>query len=472
MSEKLKTSSSEFTAVEKKAPLNYFVILIACIAAIAGVLFGFDTAAISGAMLFINKTFHLTDVMYELLTGAVLVGAVLGAIVGGRFADYFGRRLLLILTALLFVVGTLSSAFSPSVSWLMVSRIVIGFAIGVASFTTPLYISEIAPPRYRGALVSLNQLAITIGILCAYGVNVYFAGTGQWRWMLGVGVIPAAILFFGMLILPQSPRWIVLRGRVDLAKRILKTIRGHENVEAELMEIQNTLQEKSDWRLLFQRWLMPALWIGVGLAFFQQCTGINTIVYYAPKIFQFAGVQSPQGAISTTAIVGIANVVFTIIALPLIDLWGRRPLLLLGLIGMTISLIMLSLSFYLGAGETFLKWLSLASMVIYIASFAMSLGPIMWLIIAEVFPLEVRGVGSSLAIAVSWAFNALVAFTFLTLINHLGTGGTFLLYAALSALGIIFVYKVVPETKGVSLEHLEANLRAGVPSRKLGGSSY
>lgn len=462
------SSLGSYVVAEQQATINSFVVLVASIAAVAGILFGFDTGVISGAILFIRKDFMLSGLMEGLIVSSVLWGAVIGSAVSGYFADYFGRKLLLILTGLIFIVGTLASAFSPTVPLFFFSRLIVGFAIGVASFVSPLYISEVAPPRFRGMLVSLNQLAITIGILCSYGVDAYFAETGEWCWMLGIGVIPAVILFFGMLMLPQSPRWIVLKGRIDKARHILKMIRRQENVEAELNDIKNSIEEKRDWRLLFQKWLRPAIILGIGLGFFQQCTGINAIIYYAPTIFEMAGFKTASAAISVTAIVGIVNVLFTIIALPLIDLWGRRPLLLLGLTGMGISLLILSISFYVGADSEMLKWSALLSMVGFIIFFAMSLGPIMWLVIAEVFPLEIRGLGTSLMISASWIFNGMVAGSFITLVHLFDASGTFLIFAVLSVLGIVFVYRTVPETKGVSLEHIEANLRAGVPSRQLG----
>ena len=459
--------SSQFTS-EKTNRMNSFVLLITCIAAISGILFGFDTGVISGAILFIQKIYHLTPLMNGIVVGAVLLGALLGAAVSGRFADYFGRRLLLILTAMVFLLGTLGSSMADNIFFLVIYRFIVGFAIGISSFTTPLYISEIAPPKFRGALVSLNQLAITIGILCAYGIDTYFSKTGNWRMMFATGMIPAVILFFGMLFLPKSPRWIILKGQLTLARSILQKIRRSTSVDIELKEIQDSIEKKKSSRLLLQKWLLPAMVIGLGLGFFQQFTGINTMIYYAPTIFEMAGFHSASDAISVTTIVGMVNVGFTLLALPLIDLWGRRPLLILGLSGMALGLVVLSLAFHFGSTYTMVKWITMGSMLLYIACFAMSLGPIMWLIIAEIFPLEVRGLGSSLAISASWAFNALVALTFLTLIQSLGKSATFLIYGALSVLGIVFIYLLVPETKGVSLEHIEANLRAGICSRNLG----
>ncbi len=453
---------------QNDARLNFFVVLAAMIAGVAGILFGFDTGVISGAILFIKGQFVLSDTQEEILMAMVLLGALVGSGVSGRFADVFGRKVSLIFTALLFLIATLVSAFSISMIMLGAARFFVGFAIGVASFVAPLYISEISPPKFRGALVSLNQLAITVGILLSYGVDSYFANAGNWRWMLGFGVFPALVLFIGVLLLPRSPRWIVLQGRINTAREILRSLRQTDDVEVELEDIQASITEKSSWRGLFKKWVWPAIFIALGLAFFQQVTGVNTVIYYAPTIFEMSGFHGSQAAIMATVGVGVANVVFTIIALPLLDLWGRRPLLLTGVLLMTVSLAFLSLNFYFAGASVLLKWAALISMITYIAGFAISLGPIMWLIIAEIFPLEVRGYGSGLMVSISWFFNGVVTVTFLTFIDLFGKAGTFLIYDVMCVLAILFVIFFIPETKGVSLEAIESNLRAGVKMRDLG----
>ncbi|OGT53723.1 MAG: MFS transporter [Gammaproteobacteria bacterium RIFCSPHIGHO2_12_FULL_41_15] len=449
--------------------MGFYVMLVAAVAALAGILFGYDTGVISGAILFIAPHFHLSPAWTGFTVSAVLFGALIGSLMGGRVADYIGRRKLLIITAIVFLVGTIGSAWADNVWMLVLGRIVVGLAIGIASFVAPLYISEIAPPRFRGMLVSLNQLAITIGIVVSYLVNIYFAKAGAWRWMLGLGAVPALILLLGMLVLPRSPRWMVLKGFTKEAEAVLKKLRARTNVDQELSEIEHSIEgQTADWRMVFQPWLIPALVVAFGLALFQQVTGINTIIYYAPKIFEYAGFNTASGAISVTLIIGIVNVLFTIIALPIIDLWGRRPLLLCGLFGMGLSLCVLGYAFHMGAFGGGLKWMALGSMVVFIASFAMSLGPIMWLVIAEVFPLEVRGFASSLAVAASWGFNMMVALLFPIMLSDLGTAWTFYIFTAFCILGWFFVFFMVPETKGVTLEKIEENLRAGLPSRKLG----
>lgn len=452
-----------------RSRLNAYVVMAAAIAAVAGILFGFDTGVVSGAILFIQGQFHLSDTMKEIVISSVLVGAFVGSFVSGHFADRFGRRRLLIVTSLIFIIGTLDSALARSVTELIISRFVVGFAIGIASFTAPLYISEVSPPQYRGALVSLNQLAVTVGILVAYLIDIAFVHNhDNWRWMFGCGVIPAVVLFIGMLVLPYSPRWLILNNRILEATETLKKIRGFFYDQHEIEDIQAAVKEKGDWHMLFKKWLLPAVIIGIMLGLLQQFTGINTIIYYAPTIFKMTGVQSNAGAILATVGIGVVNVLFTIVALPLIDRWGRRPLLLTGMSAMFVSLCMMALSFHYAAEADYLKWFAMGSMLLFIAGFAISLGPIMWLIIAEIFPLEIRGFATSTMVSLSWLFNFIVAQTFLTLIQALGQSGTFIIYATICLCGLVFVLFKVPETKGTTLEQIENNLRAGVPSRHLG----
>jgi SP family galactose:H+ symporter-like MFS transporter len=455
----------------KKTPQNtvsFFVGLTASIAAIAGILFGFDTGVISGAILFIRDEFHLTPALNGLLVSAVLIGALIGSAISGRFADYLGRKKLLIFTAVLFLLSTLASTISLTILQLFISRFFVGIAIGIASFTAPLYISEISPAKYRGTLVSLNQLAITIGILLAYIVDIFFASIGAWRFMLFMGVFPAAILFIGMMFLPESPRWLYLKGFIKEAEHTLQKIRATKNVDAELGEIKQSLTQRKSWKIILQKWVRPALVVGLGLAIFQQVTGINTIIYYAPTIFEMVGFKSATIAILATTGIGLVNVISTIIALFFIDRLGRRPLLIIGLTGITLSLLTLSWVFHFESHSALLKWFAFISMISYIFCFAISLGPIMWLIISEIFPLEIRGLASSVCVAVSWAANGLIALTFLSLISSLGESVTFFIYAVLGILGLIFVIARVPETKGTTLEQIEMNLRAHVPSRQLG----
>jgi sugar porter (SP) family MFS transporter len=455
---------------EEKRGNSKFFIFITSIAALAGILFGYDTGVVSGAILFIHDEYHLTAQTNGLVVSAVLFGALIGAMFSGRLADQLGRRKLLISDAIIFIIGTLITALGSSIETITLGRVVVGVAIGVASYVAPLYISEIAPAKYRGALVSLNQLAITLGILLSYMVDYEFSQYGAWRWMFAAGVVPAIGFFIGLLYLPDSPRWIASRGDLKTAFDILQRIHSSSIIaKQELVSIQESLQKQNQsWRMLFSPFVRSTLTIGIGLAVLQQVTGINTIIYYAPTIFKMAGFQTAASAILATMSVGVTFVIFTLVALPLIDTLGRRPLLLIGLGGMALSLLGLSWAFHFATPLPSLKWIAVTGMLFYIACFAFSLGPIMWLMIAEIYPLRVRGLGSSLATSANWGSNMLVAYTFLSFVETFGASGTFFIYFVISVLGMFFIYYLVPETKSITLEQIESSLQAGRSFRKLG----
>jgi sugar porter (SP) family MFS transporter len=350
----------------------------------------------------------------------------------------------------------------------VIGRVVIGVAIGIASFAVPLYISEISPAHARGALVSLNQLAITIGIVLSYVVDYALSADKGWRAMFALGVVPAIVLGIGIFFLPSSPRWLMSQSLVDKAKEVLKRVRGGQDVDSEIGDIQESLKEESGgWKELFEPWMRKPLIIGVGIMFFQQITGINTVIYYAPTIFEFAGFNSASVAILATMGVGVVNVLMTIVSIKVIDRIGRRALLFIGLAGMVIALGALGFAFKLTALSGALKWIAVGSLVLYIASFAVSLGTVAWVIISEVFPLKIRGRAMSLATMSNWIFNFTVAMTFLTLIEKLGKAGTFWLYAILGIAGWIFCYIYIPETKGYTLEQIEEHWRKGGTPQQL-----
>jgi sugar porter (SP) family MFS transporter len=437
--------------------------LISATAALGGLLFGYDTGVISGALLFIRTAFHLSTGGESIVVSIVLVGAVIGATVAGSLSDRFGRRRVILVTALLFVIGALISAFAGSVGTLLAGRLLIGIAIGVASMLTPLYLAEISPAASRGAVTSLNQLCITLGILVSYLVGYAFATTpGGWRWMLGLGVVPGAVLAAGMLVLPESPRWLAGHQRLPQAEAVLRRLRPPQaDVAEELSALRTDLLREggrlAPWSALLAPELRRALIVGVGLAMFQQITGINTVIYFAPTIFESAGLPSASVSILATAGVGVVNVALTVVAMWLIDRAGRRVLLLWSLGGMAVSLLVLAGGFALGASGP-LGWITVLSLAVYVAFFAVGLGPVFWLLIAEIFPLAVRGRAMSLATISNWGFNLLVALTFLSLINLFGRPGTFLIYAALTLVAIVFTAALVPETKGRSLEEIEDEL--------------
>ncbi|MFH1665683.1 MAG: sugar porter family MFS transporter [Candidatus Omnitrophota bacterium] len=446
-----------------------FVFFVAAVAALAGLLFGYDTGVISGAILFIKKQYALSVFMEEMIVSGVLLGAVIGAASSGQISDRFGRRKVIIGTAVIFAVGSACAAFSPSVPFLIAGRVIIGLAIGVASFTAPLYISEVSPPDVRGALVSLNQLAITCGIVLSYLIDYAFSWSENWRWMFAFGILPAVVLGVGMLFLPESPRWLISRSLTDKARAVLLKIHGAEHpVEDEIEAVRSTMkEEKGGWKELLEPWLRMPIFIGVALAFFQQVTGINVVIYYAPTIFSFAGFGSASVDILATAGVGIVNVVMTVVAIRYVDRIGRRPLLFMGLAGMIVALSVLGLAFYLPTLSVALKWIAAGCLVLYVASFAVSLGPIFWLLISEIYPQKVRGRAMGLATMANWLFNLIVAMTFLTLLDKAGKANTFWLYASVGLVGWVFCYYFVPETKGQTLENIEAHWRSGKSPREL-----
>ncbi len=444
------------------APSKAFVYVAAAFAALGGLLFGYDTGVISGALIFIQKTFSLSTFHQELVVSVVLVGACVGALSGGRLADRFGRRIMLIFTAIIFIAGAMVCAIAVDVTMLIAGRAVVGLGIGLASSTVPLYISEVSPAGARGWQVSLFQFAITVGILAAYLVDYAFSGSENWRWMLGLAVVPGAALGLGMLVLPESPRWNAQRGNMQKARSVLVKVRGTEDVDAEMREIEATLDKAHEHGKLSDLWLpevRPAMVIGIGLAIFQQVTGINTVIYYAPKIIQSAGISSASGAILATAGIGLVNVVMTVVSMWLIDRVGRRPLLLTGIAGMIVSLAVLGYAFHSPTHGGSFATIAVVTLMAYVAAFAISLGPIFWLLIAEIYPLKIRGSAEGIAAGTNWAANFVVSLTFLTLLQVIGPSRTFWLYGLLALAAWGFSYALVPETKGRTLEEIEAAWR-------------
>ena len=445
-----------------------FIYVIAGISALGGLLFGYDTGVISGAILFIRQDFSLSDTAVEVVVSSVLLGALIGAAFGGVLADRWGRRKVLIFAAIIFILGAVGTSLAPTLSLLLIGRIIVGIAIGVASFTAPLYISELAPVGKRGALVSFNQLAITIGIVVSYLVDYALSPIQGWRWMLGLAGIPAGLLAIGLLFLPESPRWLVSHAFVEKAHKVLERIRNKGDIENELQEIQHSLsQQRGEWSELLKPFVRPALIVGIGLAVFQQVTGINTVIYYAPTIFQMAGLKAASVAILATVGVGMINVIMTLVAIWLLDRRGRRPLLLMGLAGMILSLGSMGLAFRLPTSSGIVSWIAMGSLMVYVGSFAIGLGPFFWLLIAEIYPLKIRGLAMSTASMANWGANLLVALTFLTLIRFLGRSETFWLYGIVGIGGWLFAFFLIPETKGRTLEEIEAHWRAGKHPREM-----
>ncbi|MFX1296613.1 MAG: sugar porter family MFS transporter [Promethearchaeota archaeon] len=456
-------------AQNKKSVNNRFIYVIAVIAGISGMLFGYDTGVISGAIGFIKEDFGLISFVEELLVSSVLIGAILGAFMGGELADRYGRRKIIILAAIIFTGGAIGTSLAPNVIILIIGRIIVGLAIGIASFVAPLYISESAPPKIRGFLVTFNQLAITIGIVISYLVDFGLSLIRGWRYMFGLAVIPGIILMIGMWRMPDSPRWLVNHGNIDKAQKVLIEIRKNIDVDNEIQEIKDSLnKQKGGRKELLNPLVKPALIIGISLALFQQFTGINTVIYYAPLIFQSAGIVSSSNAILATLEVGLVNVAVTVVAIFLLDRVGRRKLLLIGLFGMSATLTILGVVFFLPSLLDILGSLVAINLMAYVGFFAIGLGPVFWLLISEIYPLKIRGLAMSIVTEVNWGANFIIALTFLTLIQLIGTFGTFWLYAGLGIIALIFTYLYVPETKERTLEEIEEHWRGGKHPLELG----
>lgn len=445
--------------------------VVAIVASLGGLLSGYDTGVISGALLFINETWLLPDTLQGFLVSSVLIGAVIGAATNGVLADIFGRKKIIMTTAVIFIIGSIMCAFAPNVYVLIISRIFVGFAVGIVNFVVPLYLSEISPKNLRGTLVSLYQWAITSGILFSYFINAAFAqAVYNWRWMLFAGVLPGLILFVGMCLMSDTPRWLVSKNKDNEAKAVFKKIEPDVDSDKEIQDIKTTLNsEGQDKKFKFKKWMIMPFVVGVGIMFAQICTGINTIIYYAPTIFKTAGFDSNLTAIYATTGIGVVNFVMTIVAVFFTDRLGRKPLLYFGLIGVMLSLFALGTSFaFAGVLGSSLKWVAVGSLVTYIICFAMSLGPIGWILVSEVFPLKIRGVAMSICTVSNFAFNFFVVGSFPILLHRIGGAWTFWMFGFVSLLCIIFVYFFVPETKGISLEQIESNWRKGVAPREFG----
>ena len=442
--------------------------VVAIVASLGGLLSGYDTGVISGALLFINETWILPDTLQGFLVSSVLIGAVIGAATNGILADIFGRKKIILATALIFILGSVMCAFAPNVYILIISRIFVGFAVGIVNFVVPLYLSEISPKNLRGTLVSLYQWAITSGILFSYFINAAFAqAVYNWRWMLFAGVLPGLILFVGMCLMSDTPRWLVSKNREDEAKYVFKKIEPDIDAEKEIQNIKTTLNSESkEKKFVFKKWMLMPFVVGIGIMFAQICTGINTIIYYAPTIFKTAGFDSNLTAIYATTGIGVVNFIMTIVAIFFTDKIGRKPLLYFGLTGVMLSLFALGTSFaFANVLGSSLKWVAVGSLITYIICFAMSLGPIGWILVSEVFPLKIRGIAMSICTVSNFAFNFFVVGSFPILLHRIGGAWTFWMFGAVSFLCIIFVYFFIPETKGISLEQIESNWRKGIAPR-------
>jgi sugar porter (SP) family MFS transporter len=436
-----------------------YVYGICLVAALGGLLFGYDTAVISGTVTSLTEKFSLAPLDVGWVAGSVLLGCMAGAVLAGPLSDRVGRKKTLLLSALLFLVSAVGSVLPQNVDQLVIARLIGGIGVGMASLLSPMYIAEIAPPRIRGRLVSINQLTIIFGMLVVYFVNARIAAAGDtqwnvqwgWRYMFGSEVIPAGLFLVMLLLVPESPRWLVQRGRLDAAEKVLARTGGSQYAQDELQDIRAGLdQEGGSWQELFRPGFRMALLIGVVLAVIQQSTGINVILYYTPKILETAGAGTLE-ALDSTVLVGLVMLAFTLVAFVLVDKLGRKLLMMISSAGMGLTLLVLGLAF--GWGQARGLWVLLC-LLGYVAFFSIAMGPVTWVIISEVFPNRIRGLAMSVCVLVLWAVNYGVTKYFPYMLEHM-QGAVFYPYAGMCALAVLFIALVVPETKGRTLEDIE-----------------
>jgi MFS transporter, SP family, arabinose:H+ symporter len=446
-----------------------FLSLVCFVASLGGVLFGFDTAVISGTFGMVEAQYGLDQIEVGWFASSALMGAILGALVSGTFSDRYGRKPVLITAALLFFISALGSTFPPSFTILIIARLIGGLGVGIASVLAPMYISEFSPPKLRGRLVALYQLSIVIGILLAYFSNwtllnhsesALYGGTGYlhqifvsevWRGMFSAEMIPSGLFILLLLVIPETPRWLIKNGQHDKGYNILARISGAIAAQKEYKEIKESVTHAAKIGELFRPGLRLALLVGVGLSVFGQFTGVNIIVYYGPSILEEAGFKL-EGALQFQVAIGIINLIFTAIALWKIDKWGRRPLLIGGMIAVTASLIIISIQFFLGL--TLAIWI-LLMLCIYMASLALSINAVIWVLTSEIFPNCIRGRAMSIATFSNWSVNFLTAFLFPWVVETAGMSSSFFIFAGFCLIAVVFFYRLVPETKGKTLEEIE-----------------
>ncbi|MCP3968015.1 MAG: sugar porter family MFS transporter [Lentisphaerae bacterium] len=451
------------------------IIIRACIfAGLGGLLFGLDQGFINGSLSFIKEEMNLSLMQSQSFASIMHLGCIVGVLFSGWVSRAIGRKKTLVVTALFFGFFSLLGAFTHDVVVLYASRFALGLAVGYASFVVPLYFSEIAPARMRGGFIAMYQLMITIGIFAIFLSNsvigTYFH---SWRLMLGIIALPSIVMFLGALFIPQSPRWLVLKGKEEDARAVLSSIREHEShADDEFDEIKkniNAESKQSGWRMLKESYFLKVLGLGVLLMLLQQFSGINAVIYYSGEIFKKAGASHPAMG---TVVIGLINVIFTVIAIRYVDKWGRKPILYSGLGVMTVTLLLIGALFKMQETGvvlgSFSSGLLVAACIVYIAAFAMSLGPIMWIICAEIFPLEGRDFGITVTTATCWIACAIVVQFSLSIIHHFGGSSLFFLFAVCCVLGFSIVRLFTPETKGVSLEHIEVKLKSGEKLLKIG----
>ncbi|WP_311791502.1 MULTISPECIES: sugar porter family MFS transporter [Pantoea] len=445
-----------------------FVKIIAVVATLGGLLFGYDTGVISGALLFMGPQLQLTPFTTGLVTSSLLFGAAFGALLSGHFAAAAGRKKIILVLAIIFAIGALGTSMAPDVEWMIFFRLVLGVAVGGAAATVPVYIAEIAPANRRGQLVTLQELMIVSGQMLAYisnaGFNAAWGGETTWRWMLAVATLPAVLLFFGMLFMPDTPRWYAMKGRLAEARKVLERTRAPQDVDWELTEIEETLaeeeQQRPRLRELRKPWLFKLFLIGMGIAVIQQLTGVNTIMYYAPTMLKAVGMDDSAALIATIAN-GAISVVMTLVGIWLLGKMGRRTLTMLGQFGCTACLVFIgSVTYFMpetvnGQPDIWRSYMVLLGMLMFLSFQQGALSPVTWLLLSEIFPTRLRGIFMGGAVFSMWIANFLISLMFPVLLASVGLAGAFFIFALVGIAGAIFVIKCVPETRNRSLEQIE-----------------
>jgi MFS transporter, SP family, arabinose:H+ symporter len=432
-----------------------FILKVSIVAALGGLLFGFDTAIISGSIPFITEYFNLSPTSLGWAVGSILIGCTIGALIAGSLAETYGRKFVLIFCALLFAVSGIGVALSNNLFLFNFFRIIGGFGVGAAAIVSPMYIAEIAPANWRGRLVSMYQLAIVSGILLAYFSNYILTSTGEnnWRWMFFSQTAPSILFLIMLFIVPETPRWLIKKGRTDEAKKILEKSVGSAEAETEFQKISLSCNEnkQSSFANLFLKKYRNVLLIGIFIAVFQQVTGINAILYYAPVIFKETGLNTDDSLLQTI-VIGVVNLLSTFIAIGLVDKVGRKKFLLIGSLLMGLSLVTVSICFYF---QYFKNYVVLISLLTYVASFGCTLGAVTWVYLSEIFPNSIRGLAMSAATFALWVADFIVTYTFPLINASYGTSVTLIIYAVLCVIAFVYIYIKVPETKGKTLEELE-----------------